>query len=381
MAAREGWRYFATRFDGAGGEEIIDLELPITSPSLTKVLSGPRQMTCSIPFDVPRLVRADGTPLLQRWGTGIYAEDENEQIRGGGFLVDYSIEPDGSLSLDISGPTTYLKDMPYTASDYWIDADPLDIYRAAWAHVQSQAGGNAGILIDPAKSPVRIGTQLENVDFVTGEGERVAFEAGPYKMNWYTTDDIGGKMDTLAKDTPFDYLETSYWEGDRPRHLIQLGYPEIGVRREELRFVLGENVFQIPSRAYAGSAVASEVQVLGTGEGRDKKRGYATRAPSGHLRRVLQVDDGTLKSQADVQRRAAQELQAATGVGTFSELVVKDHDFARIGTFDVGDEILYAEKGAWGTVEDWVRITKITEEPESSTDIRLSVIPSGRVAA
>lgn len=374
-----GWRYFATQFDGAGSETVIDWELPLsTSPTLTRAVSAPRRMTAAVPFDIPRLTRPDGSPLFERWGTGIYAEDPNGEIRGGGILTDYNISGDGELALDIYGFTAYLNDLPFTEAKYWVDADPLNIYRETWQHVQAQPGGNLGVIVDSTTTPVRVGKEKEDVAFETNAGEQVAFEAGPYKMAPWVTDDIGSKMNDLAKATPFDYVEEDSWDGDGLRHFIRIGYPTLGTRRETgVRMVLGENVFRIPSRQFGGADVASEVLVLGSGEGRDKKRGYAVGNRGNHLRRVRQIDDPDLTTDAAVYAEAQRQAASLLSRGKLTELVVQEHRNAVPGSYDVGDWVPYAGRQPWGFVEEWVRVVRIAETPEGSNEVTLTVLHTG----
>ncbi len=82
-----GWRYLAQRLtrDGSSGPW-LDNELPLTDVSFTDVLSGPTQLTATITPELTRLVAADGKPLLDEWGTAIYAEADGE-IRAAAILV------------------------------------------------------------------------------------------------------------------------------------------------------------------------------------------------------------------------------------------------------------------------------------------------------
>ena len=64
----------------------------------------------------------------------------------------------------------------------------------------------------------------------------VTFEAGPFKLNWWETDDLGDVIDKLATDTPFEYVEEHRWANDGESidtlenviepHLMTIGFIE-----------------------------------------------------------------------------------------------------------------------------------------------------------
>ena len=368
------WRYLLGRLDMEGGEEIIEGEVPMDSPQLTRTLSGPHQIKGNIGTPVQRLLDASGRPLLQRWRSTMYAVDPYNRIWTGGFLRDYSIDGP-SLSPDVVGFTAYAQDFPYESSWYGVDVDPLDVVRHIWDHVQTRGESNLGLKLANTTSPIRIGTQLEDVNFVTAAGEEVQFEAGPVKLNYWTTDSCGGKVDELAGDTPFDYLEEHDLRSDGTiAHSLKLGYPSIGQRRDEVRLILGEQVGKMPSEDYDGDDSVTRVMVLGSGEGRD--RVYAVAAASGQaqLRRTLTIDDKKIKTKTDAQARANSELRRVLALrkgGKIANLVVRDDpDFPA----DVGDEVLYGGDHDWGAVEQWVKIVKMTRAPGTSDDLLLTVV-------
>lgn len=357
------WRYFATRLNGDGTENLIATDLPLNVDSFTHTLSGPNAMSARIDFEVAYLKDEEGRPILKRWETAIYAE-KDDVIRWGGILTD--VEEDGQrLALTVQGFVAYAYGQPYLDERQWIQADPLVIARHIWEHLQSFDGGNLAVVLDETTSPVRVGTETEDVEFETGEGNQVSFEAGPYKLNFFSTHDLGGEFDSLAEATPFDYAEVHEWQGETIRHRIRLGYPALGQRREDLRFVVGENVHTDPVVEQDGDEYASEVVVLGSGEGRKMVRASAEVNERDGLRRVKVITDKSAASKPRAKAIAKAELQARIGAENVSTITVLDHPSAPLGSFSVGDEIRIQGSGkGWnGDLYLWVRILEITTQP------------------
>lgn len=373
------WRYFAQRLHGDGTASPLEVDLPLSDVSITKALSGHDGLSATVPFWRDQY-RTDGLPLFAAWSTAIWAE-ESGVIRGGGILADASTQGT-SLSIDCVGFTGYLENMPYTESWFMIQQDPLYAVRHIWDHVQGQPGGNLGLQIDrTTKTGILIGQELEVVDFVTGEGERVSFEAGPYKLNWWQTHNLGREVDSLAKDTPFDYYETHRWVGDDIEHRLHFAYPRIARRRHDLRFVLGENVFTSPSVDRPESDFVTQVLFLGAGEGRDMVHALSTPRADGRLRRVAVAGDKTIRSKKRAASRAAAELAARKGLDDLTEISVIDHPNAPLGSVELGDELLVQVTEDWYEIETWFRVTAITIAPADPEVVTYSVVRSDKMAA
>jgi hypothetical protein len=377
------WRFLFFELNGDGTENFIRGDVLLDTPSAIKVLSGPHQIGGVLTIPVQDLQLADGSPVLRRWKTTVYLQDPNGEIWAGGVLVDFTIDGP-ALTVDVSGLTTYAKDQPYGAEYSQLGVDPLDVVRDIWGYLQNQTGGNIGLVLDDTTSPVRIGVPADSSTASPSDGEDLTGTQGAIKMNWWSTDDCGGAVDTLAKNTPFDYLERHYWDGEIIRHRLELGYPGIGARKTDPRFVLGENVYKIPSETYAADDVVTEVWVLGAGEGRARLRGVASLVPKNSVRRVKIIDDKTLDTQEKVDAQAQQELATyqpdMPGAG-ITELVVSNHSNAPLGSYDVGDEILYSGDHEWGDIAIWVKITRMALSPNGGDDVTISVVRTDTLVA
>lgn len=375
---RGGWRYIAQRLTGDGSTgDFLDLDLPLSGVSITDNLSGHNAIEATITPQFGRLVAPDGTLLIEEWGTAIWAENGGE-IRGGG-IVTHSGFDGPTWTIETTGYSGYPDGMPYTDSTFFVEADPLDIYRHVWTHLQSKTGGNLGLEISDLKTGLQIGVALEQGEFDTVSGP-LTFESGPVKLTWYETHDLGDFLTKLAEDTPFDWHERHYWDGDVIRHKIDLGYPRIGRRREDLRFVVGENVSAVPSVAVNGEDYASEILVLGSGEGAAMLRGSSSR-PTNKLRRVAVVQDSSLMSADATNSIARQEIAWRSAVDTLDGISVYDHPNAPVGSVGLGDEIYIQGRLGWRTIEFWARVTSITISPDRPDVMTLAVTRSDRLAA
>jgi hypothetical protein len=320
---------------------------------------------------------ADGLPVLTPWSCAVYAERDGV-IVAGGLVTDEALSRQGAaLGLSTVGFSAYLEGIPYEGERSWVDVDPADLVRHAWDHAQGFTGGDLGVVVDDTTTPVRVGEEERDVAFTTGEGEDVSFSAGPVRWNHWSTHDLGSEVDKLASDTPLDYVEHHAWAGETVSHRLRLGYPRLGRRRTDLRFVVGENVTVEPT--VGTGPWASEVVVLGAGEGRTMRRGVAAGKLAGRLRRPAVVVDKALQSHRDCEAAAAAELAWRTGADDVSRVTVMDHPSAPIGSWTPGDEVFIQGSGqGWaGGLHQWVRVLSDETTPATDTAV-LTVAAAGR---
>lgn len=372
MAAEE-WNMMAGYLTGDGHIEIVETELPITISSIDRNLSAPSAMSGTITNVARRLKRA-GRPIFEPKNTVILAEASGF-IRGMGIYQRPTFNGT-SWGLSVTGLSGYPAGQPYIGEQTYIDADPLDIFREVWANLQSQPRGNLGVTIDPLQSPVRVGTESEDVSFNTSSGQAVSFEAGPRKLNWFQTLDCGRVIDDYAKETPFDWVEQAYWLGDEPRCHIALGYPIIGARSEHLRFVLGENLATEPSAVTTD--FYNEVHVLGAGEGRDRIRGFAA-VSDGRQRWAKTVEDKSADTVAKANSAAADLLARSRGDVVVETLEVHNHPNAPLEAVDLGTEVWLEAETQWNDIGQWVRVVGRADNPGRSDIAQFTVVRSAVV--
>jgi hypothetical protein len=369
-----GWRYLAEQLTGDGTQgELFELDMPLMDVEITKALSAPDMITATVAPEFKRLKGPNGRPLVEDWSTAIYAEADGD-IRGGAILQRPS--SDGPrLALECAGWAGYAHGMPYTDSWFGVEIDPLDVHRHIWEHLQGKPGGNLGYEIDDTLTGLKIGVELEQVEFDTESGP-VSFEAGPVQLNWYTTDDLGQKIDSLSKETPYDYREHHFWDGDTIRHRQELGYPRLGRRLSDMRFVIGENVQIIPNVSVSDD-YASEVLGLGAGEGRTMLRSHVTR-PTNRLRRVAVVINKAARSQKSIDSVAKGELAWRHDALDVAEIVLMDHPNAPMGAVQPGDEIPLQGSTGWYDLDGWFRVQEVRIRPADANSVALTISRSDR---
>lgn len=372
-----GWRFFATRMHGDGTETFLS-DLPLSGESIINVLSGADTVQGTIAPEIAGM-RIGGELALEPWATGVYAEKDGGIVAGG---ILQTVTPNGpKLALDAVGFSDYPSGQPYDGETYYVETDSLDIVRHIWAHLQDQPRGNIGVTLDSLKSGFLVGEELEEVEFETGLGEQVSFEAGPLKLAWWLTDDLGKIITDLAQDTPFDYRERHWWQGDNKiRHHLDLGVPTLGRRRPDLEMVVGENVIFLPSSTRDGAEYASEVWALGSGEGRAMRRGSASRFRETRLRRVAVTADKQARSHVAAANVAERELAWRTGGDDISEIVLRGWEGDQP---ELGDEVHVVGGGeGWGGDLDlWVRVLSKSQAPSGGPNLSLSVVRADKISA
>lgn len=375
-----GWTYSAHKLDGrTGTSTILDPDLPLRGVSITNVLSGSDTINGSIAPAVARLVGPDGRPIIRKWSTAIMATDPGGEIRAGCIVTGVTRNPASEeLNLQCLGFVSAINGQPYAGQRYFVKEDPLTIIRHIWDHWQSQPLGNLGLTLDrTTATPHRIGTTLKQVEFDTQNGP-VEFESGPFKLLDYETDDLGREVDSLAEKYDIDFIERHAWNADGTlRHSLDFGYPRLGRRRDDLRFVVGENVTVKPS--VVDSAYASAVLVRGAGEGPTTLRKWAVRANEDRLRRIHVVDNDTLKFERDLLSLGQSTLGTLAGKPNVTQIVVRDHPHAPIGSWEQGDEITLETDDEWGDDSITARILSTTYSPEDYSVATLNVETQGTV--
>lgn len=361
------WRYIAQR---ASTGEFLDMELPLHRDELGWSLSGAGSLRGTIAPDIGGMRAEDGRPLLEEWGTYIYAEADGV-IRWGGIVIS-SKYSGPNWSVEAAGFSTYPHGMPYLGDYSQVGVDPVDVVRHIWEHLQAQPGGDLGVSVVGDSTPVRLGTPPREVSFTTGAGENVAFEAGPYTLSWQEAPDCGDEIDSLVKETPFEYTEHHYWDGEEIRHELRIGYPRLGRKRDDLAFIQGDNVSALVTPETSGDDFANAVYGIGAGEGAGALR-RMTGLADGRLRRVAVYTAKDVQSVARLDSRIASELRRRQDLLTISEITVRDHVNARLGSWALGDDILVEAYIPWlGDVSIWSRVTGWTLKSEDTAKLTLA---------
>lgn len=333
---RQRWRFIAQR---ALTNQFLHYNVPLTRETMSWDLSGPGQLVGTISPEVAQLRAADGLPLFDEWNTYLYAELDGE-IRWGGIFQNSGFAG-ASWQITAAGFCSYPAGIDYAGAVYnGLNANPVSVFNLIWSHVQAQPDGNIGVsVVNSGVCPIRIGTVDE-----------------PYQLNWWEARDCGSELATLAEETPFDWVETHAWSGESIVHRVTTGYPRHGRRRDDIAFVQGANIDEPVTVDRDGSRYANAVTGIGKGEGQ-----LSVRAPvairDGRLRRPVTLVDKTAGTTARMAALARAEMNRRRLLPTISSITVKQHPNARIGSWQLGDDVLVRAQLPWlGLTEIWCRI-------------------------
>lgn len=347
------WRYYLQSLPSG---EWISKDVKLSGGQVLTALSAPNGVSGNLPIEFKDLKLKDGSIAIREWGCLLIAEQEGYDPVCG--IVD-SVRVEGeSLAISAGGFSMYPNGQPWLAQDFaGVDVDPLDMVRKIWDHLQSYPDGDLGVKVDALKSPIWIG-DAEQVN----ESGTVDTESGPFRLAWWATDDLGKVHADLFADHSLAYRERSFWDGEEIKHRLELGYPVLGVRREGLRFEIGVNIIAAPPAE--DMDYASEVLMMGAGEGRTKVRATQSKK-SGRLRRVHVETDGSLVSAKAAQAAAAPLMAGLAGGFGIDSVVLIDHDNARFSEFEPGDEIFIQGDAGWINLAHWVRIEDMTVDADT----------------
>lgn len=352
------WRYLAQE---ALTGELLDLDLPLTREELRWDLSGPGALRGTLPADYAELRYSSGAPVFGKsregeWRTYLYAE-ESGRIRWGGIFQRGRY---GSLlGVEAAGFTSYPQGMAYVGPyKRWLAVNPTDVFAYLWGQLQAQPDGNLGVtVVLPGNCPVRIGTAEE-----------------PYELAWWENTDTGAEQAQLAQETPFDFTESHDWSGASTiTHKVTVAYPRVGRRRDDLTFN-PDNLREVVELERDGSAggFANVSYVIGKGEGATTVQGYDG-VRDGRLRRMTVYTDKLAGTKARANSLAQRERLVRNLQPALASITVNDHPNARVGSWQVGDDIrVEVQLPTLGWVDQWHRIVSWALLTDTSAQLTLA---------
>lgn len=230
---------------------------------------------------------------------------------------------------------------------------------------------------------------VATVDLAFVDGTETALvdpvPAEPYALTWWESTDCGNELDKLAQETPFDYSEEHFWDGDVIRHRVRVDYPRLG-RRRSLAFVQGANVTNVVTVTRSGDDFANTVIVLGKGEGSAMIRAEVA-VRDGRLRRPVVITDKSIATQSRAVAVARAEFIVRQLLPVITSISVIDHPNAPIGSWNIGDDILIKADLPWiGWTEIWCRVTSWSLDSDYTATLTVARSdsfrygPSGTVA-
>lgn len=379
-----GWRFFANRLNGDGTETRLHPELPVTSCTITETLSTPMAMTTTLQ---PETLPMD---VFVPWSTAIYAELDGV-IRGAGIIpvTEGVVSDDSTLTVTTVGWPAFIDGLPWVdATKSYIEMDPGHIIPVLWAAAQRHKHGNIGLLVPTINTGRTVGTAATYKTVLKGAAGHkkqvkvVDQKAEPFLLARYETANMGDTMATLCQEGQIEYREYHRWHGSAIEHSLVIASPRIGRRLADLRCVIGENVIVVPQVSPA--EYASEVVVLGAGDGPKKIIHRSVNPTPSRLRRAVVVNDELVRRKAAAEKRADRLLKMLGGTADdVSQVVVHDGPSARIGALTVGDEFRLSGPAGWaGRVDVWLRILAREWNPiEAPDQVTLTVARADKVTA
>lgn len=205
-------------------------------------------------------------------------------------------------------------------------------------------------------------------------------EAQPWGFSWYSDQDMGSKWDTLATDGKFDFYESHVRDGETLEHTLHIA-PSIGRVRDDLRFVVGRNVIQVPEIEVDGDDYSDEIWVYGAGEGRNMIRASWQIPGSDRLYRPKVFTYKDIRTTIQAQKMAQQIGQAYSGDQDLTSLVVYNTPNAPLGSWGLGDTITpIGSKLGWaGKANIPVRILGYDLSPTDNDSATLTVVRADKV--
>lgn len=358
---------------------IVDWDLPVGEDfEYTRQLSGPTVMKGSFKPEIISVQELN----LDGYAYWFHVEIDNE-IRASAIFLPPQYQ-ESALSFACEGVSSVPHYLTFEAEYTGIGLDPLAIVRAIWTHVQAQPRSNLNVSVSGNTSPVKLGkaAYIETIPPVPPATASTTRDvaAAPYEMMWWDAVNCGSEIDTLAQQTPFDYVESSTWNSTKTNvvHFWNMGYPRVGTQRGNLLFD-EENIMELVPVQESEDSYASAVMVIGAGEGRDTIRGYASGDFGSRIRKTHIVTDKTITTTQRANSVAAAELGVRRGrLFEIGEIVIRaNHPNAPLGSYELGDDIPVKVDIPWlmDTLHDWYRITSITFNP-SKDRVRLGLARS-----
>ncbi|MGM9465372.1 hypothetical protein [Streptomyces murinus] len=329
---------------------ILAWDMPLTDVEFGPELCGPGSFTGVIE---PRLAHLSPSQL-DAGTTLLFAERDRTLLWGG---IIWRAEPEGQkLRLEASGFGSYLTKRHDLHGNLdgrgpWVNADPCRVIRDAWAYCQAQPDGDLDVTVDATTSTAKVGTPAE-----------------PYSTAWWEAPALNTVVDDMvAVAGGPEWTEAVAWSGNTPTRRIRIGWPRLGTRRQDISFTSGINVVTTVPVQYDADNYAQVVIGLGAGEGRSRRRAVdAVRNGRLRLEQVLEVPNE--KANERLAARARTERVSRSVIGEVTEVVIRDHPAARIGSFQVGDDVRVRLNDEWTQYDGWSRITGWTLKPPSEDE-------------
>lgn len=380
------WRYYAKR---AVGNLWLDTNVQIKVEDLTDVLSGPGSGQARILGGLGSPYAEDGRLIWGKWDTLLFAEEDGELKWVGICTAAYPDESD--LRIELVGWLGWLQKVPYhNAFGSW-QINVFSVVRMLLGYANQitngldifpSAGMSAYTVGDPQppdrpEAPVRA-KGVTMVDYQASTAYK-NFEAADkawveqyadykkYTLAWWEGPYVGEEIDTLAKQTDFEYKCRVAWlDRDNLSFRLYLDFADDIVRRRtDIAFIDGMNLAKRISPKDGDEDYANQVIGLGAGEGQNMTRAVVGRT-DGRLFQGEYVNYKAVREtnrlralvQADLRRLNNKEY-------AIDQVVVWDiPGFAPLKSLAVGDEVRVRSNATNPVTDSWRRVIEIKRTPE-----------------
>lgn len=193
-----------------------------------------------------------------------------------------------------------------------------------------------------------------------------------YEIGWYESPYIGEEIDTLAKESGFDYREGVRWvDKANLRYEFELEFADnLAKRRDDIAFVDGVNLAKALDPKDGNDKFANRVIGLGAGEGRSMAR-VTVGGSDGRLYQAEFVQYKSIANGTRLRNLAEADYKVLNNKSPkIDSLTVWDVEgFAGVSTLRVGDEVKVTSANTVPAVDAWVRVKQITRSTEESVAI------------
>jgi hypothetical protein len=336
--------------------KVLAWDLPLNNVEFGPALSATGSFTAAVEPRLAHLVRTQLDPGT----TKIYAERDGRLLWGG---LIWRADPEGQqLTIEASGWGSY----PYRRYDLhgqlnargpYTYADPCTVIRDVWTYCQEQPDSQLAIQVEDTTSKATIGTPED-----------------PYRIDWWDTPSLGDVIeDMVAVEGGPEWTEEVTWNSGTPQGRIRIGWPRLGHRRTDIHFQSGINITRAVPVEYDADGAAQVVVALGAGEGRNRRRAIdAVRDGRLRLEYLLEVPEE--KANDRLAARARKERISRQVIGEVTEITVRDHPSARIGAWQIGDDVRVRVHDQWTDFDAWCRIVGWQVRPATEDTPEQAVI-------
>lgn len=335
------------------GWRLIHPEFPADNATWTDALQSPTKLTVTLGNERP------DAPRLLQWKHGLGVVIDGT-LRAFGIVTDQD-SADQQLTINCMGLTGYPNGMPWMGRTKRLyNQDAGHMINLIWDHLQTQRWGNLGVQVDRITSGVTVGRKTAEQQDPSGKNVVAQAVDEPFLLDSSETHDLGAEIDRLATEARLEWREIVSWERGQPHTRMHIAR-RIGRRRHDLHCEIGLTVIEVPTVEEAPEDYASDVLLIGAGEGPTRVAARATVPTPSRIRRVHVHQAQDIYRMPAAVREADRLLSLLQPTqGTIKTLALIDHPSLPVWSIQPGDELrLIGDTGQAGRIDRWMRVIAI----------------------